>query len=95
MDFKEGIFSGKNHLSRCIGLLTFRGNIQEKEVSIHICPDKKKNHISMDLVNQLIIPKTNVIETKDFFFGTKYDIKDLPLTLKDYKIVSNFEVTTT
>jgi hypothetical protein len=69
MDFKEGIFSGKNHLSRCIGLLTFRGNIQEKEVSIHIFPDKKKNHISMDLANQLIIPKTNVIETKDFFFS--------------------------
>ena len=68
MDFKEWIFSSKNHLSRCIRLLTFRGNIQEKEVSIHIFPDKKKNHISMDLANQLIIPKTNVIEQKDFFF---------------------------
>jgi hypothetical protein len=67
MDFKEGIFFSKNHLSRCIRLLTFRGNIQEKEVSIHICPNKKKNDISMDFTNQLIIPKTNVIETKDFF----------------------------
>ena len=67
MDFKEEIFYGKNHLTRCIGLLTFRGNIQEKEVSIHIGPDKKKNHISMDLENQLIIPKTNVIETRLFF----------------------------
>jgi hypothetical protein len=95
MDFKEGIFSGKNHLTRCIELLTFRGNIQEKEVSIHICPDKKKNHISIDLANQLIIPLTNVIETKDFFFGNQYDIKDLPLTLEDYKLVSNFEVATT
>jgi hypothetical protein len=60
---------GKNHLSRCIRLLTFSENIQEKEVSIHICLDKKKNHIHMDLANQLIIPKTNVIETKDFFFA--------------------------
>jgi hypothetical protein len=48
----------------------------------------------MDLANQLIIPKTNVIETKDFFFCNKYNIKDLPLTLEDYKLVSNFEVTT-
>jgi hypothetical protein len=93
MDFKEGIFSGKNHLIRCIKLLIFRGNIQEKEISIHICPDKKKNHISIDLANQLIIPKTSVIETKDLF-GNKYDIKDLSLTLEDYKLVSNFEVTT-
>jgi hypothetical protein len=69
MDFKEEIFSGKNHLSRCIRLLTFRGNIQEKEVSIRIFPDKKKNHISIDLANQIIIPKTNVIETKVFFFA--------------------------
>jgi hypothetical protein len=69
MDFKEGIFSGKNHLNRCIKLLTFRRNIQEKEVSIHIFPEKKKNHISMDLANQLIIPKTNVIKTKDSFFA--------------------------
>ena len=69
MEFKEGIFSGKNHWARCIGLLTFRGNIQEKEVRIHICLDKKKNHISTDLANQLIFPKTNVIETKDFFFA--------------------------
>jgi hypothetical protein len=73
--------------------LIFRGNIQEKEINIHICPDKKKNHISIDLANQLIIPKTSVIETKDLF-GNKYDIKDLPLTLEDYKLVSNFEVTT-
>jgi hypothetical protein len=69
MDFKEGIFSHKNHLTRCIRLLTLRGNIQEKKVSTHICPNKKKNHISMDLVNQLIIPKTNVIETKGFFLA--------------------------
>jgi hypothetical protein len=93
MEFKEGIFSSKNHRARCIGLLTFKGNIQEKEVSVHICPDKKKNHISMDLANQLIIPRTSVIETKDFL-GNKYDIKDLPLTLKDYKLVSNFKGTT-
>jgi hypothetical protein len=69
MDFKEGIFSSKNHLSRCIGLLIFRGNIQEKEISIHICPNKKQNHITMDLANQLIISKTNVIETKNFFLA--------------------------
>ena len=93
MDCKEGIFSGKNNLSRCIGLLKFRGNIQEKEISIHICPDKKKNHISIDLSNQLIISKTSVIETK-YLFGNKYDIKDLPLILKDYKLLLNFEVTT-
>jgi hypothetical protein len=88
MGFKEGIFSGKKHLSRCIILLTFRRNIQEKEVSIQIFPHMKKNHISMDLVNQLIIPKTNVIKTKDFFFN-KYDIKYFPLTLRDYKLISN------
>jgi hypothetical protein len=45
------------------------------------------------LANQLIIPKTSIIETKDLF-GNKYDIKDLPLTLEDYKLVSNFKVTT-
>jgi hypothetical protein len=45
------------------------------------------------LANQLIIPKTSVIETKDLF-GNKYDIKDLSLTLEDYKLVLNFEVTT-
>jgi hypothetical protein len=87
MEFKEGIFFGKYHLTKYIGLLTFRGNIQEKEVSIHICLDKKKNHISMDLANQLIIPKTNAIETKVFFFCNKYDINDLSLTLEDYKLV--------
>jgi hypothetical protein len=93
MDFKEGIFSGKNRQDKCIGLLIFRGNIQEKEISIHICPDKKKNHISVDLANQLIIPKTSVIETKGLF-GNKYEIKDLQLTLEDYKLVSKFKVTT-
>ena len=45
------------------------------------------------MANQLIIPKTSIIETKDLF-GNKYDIKDLSLTLEDYKFVSNFEVTT-
>ena len=48
----------------------------------------------MDLANQLIISKTNVIETKEKKFCNKYDIKDLPLTLEDYKLVLNFEVKT-
>jgi hypothetical protein len=73
-----------------IALLKLKGTIQGKEISIAICPNNMKNHINVNLVNQLLIP----IEKKNTFGEKQYAIKELQLTIDDYTFISQFNVTT-
>jgi uncharacterized protein YozE (UPF0346 family) len=45
------------------------------------------------LVNQLLIPEPSIIEKKNTFGDEQYEIKDLPVTIDDYKFISQFIVT--
>jgi hypothetical protein len=49
-----------------------------------------ENYINIDLANQLLHLKTNII----IFFNGHYEIKDLQVTIDDYEYISNFNVTT-
>jgi hypothetical protein len=54
----------------------------------------KENYINIDLANQLLIPKTNIIEKVDIVCKRQYKIKDLQATIDDYEYTSQFNVTT-
>jgi hypothetical protein len=45
--------------------------------------DIKENYINIDLENQLLIQKPNIIEKEDIFHKTYYEIKDLLVTIGD------------
>jgi hypothetical protein len=45
-------------------------------------------------VNQILIPEPSIIEKKNTFGNEQYEIKDLQLTIDDYKFISQFNVTT-
>ena len=53
-------------------LLKINGSIQVKNISIDICSSIKKNHINVDLVNQLMVPKPNIIENDRALSDEKY-----------------------
>jgi hypothetical protein len=42
-------------------LLKVNGIIQGKNINIVICPTTKKNHINVDLANQLMVLESNII----------------------------------
>jgi hypothetical protein len=54
-----------------------------------ICPYTKENYIYIDIVNQLSILESNIIEKN---FG-KSQIKNLQVTIDGYKYISEFDVT--
>jgi hypothetical protein len=47
---------------------------------------EKENYINIDRANQLLIPNPSIIEKKSTFGNGQYEIKDLQLTIDDYKI---------
>ena len=73
-------------------LLKVNGIIQGKNINIAICPTARKNHINVDLANQLMVLEPNIIENDMCLFDEKYDIKNLQLSMGDYKFTAKFNV---
>ena len=73
-------------------LLNVNGIIQGKNINIAICPTARKNHINVDLANQLMVLETNIIENKTCLFDGKYEIKNLQLSINEYKFIAQFNV---
>ena len=60
-------------------LLNVNGIIQGKNIKIIIFPTARKNHINVDLANQLMVFESNIIENHRYLFDGKYEIKNLQL----------------
>jgi hypothetical protein len=73
-------------------LLKVIGIIQGKNINIAICPTARKNHINVDLANQLMVLEPNIIENDMCLSNEKYDIKNLQLSMGDYKFIAKFNV---
>jgi hypothetical protein len=73
-------------------LLKINGIIQGKNINIVICPTARKNHINVDLANQLMVLEPNIIENKTRLFDGKYEIKNLQLSIDKYKFIGQFNV---
>jgi hypothetical protein len=61
-----------------------------KDIIISIAPTHDNNYVSIDCVNQLVIPESNIIETIDSMGEKQYDIRNLQLSIGDYTFVSQF-----
>jgi hypothetical protein len=73
-------------------LLKVNGIIQGKNINIAICPTARKNHINVGLANQLMVFESNIIENDMCLSNEKYDIKNLQLSMGDYKFIAQFNV---
>ena len=73
-------------------LLEVNGILQGKNINVAICPNVKKNHINVDLANQLMVLKPNIIENDTCLSDEKYEIKKLQLSIGDYKFIGQFNV---
>jgi hypothetical protein len=73
-------------------LLKVNGIIQGKNINIAICPTARKNHINVDLENQLMVLEPNIIENDMCLSDEKYDINNLQLYMGDYKFTAKFNV---
>jgi hypothetical protein len=73
-------------------LLNVNGIIQGKNINIAICPTARKNHINVGLANQLMVFESNIIENDMCLSNEKYDIKNLQLSMSDYKFIAQFNV---
>jgi hypothetical protein len=73
-------------------LLKVNGIIQGKNINIAICPSARKNHINIGLANQLMVFESNIIENDMCLSNEKYDIKNLQLSMGDYKFIAQFNV---
>jgi hypothetical protein len=73
-------------------LLKVNGIIQGKNINIAICPTARKNHINIDLTNQLMVLESNIIVNDTCLSDEKYDIKNLQLSMGDYKFTAKFNV---
>jgi hypothetical protein len=58
-------------------LLKVNGIIQGKNINITICPTARKNHINVDLANQLMVLEPDIIKNDTCLSDEKYDIKNL------------------
>jgi predicted nucleic acid-binding Zn-ribbon protein len=73
-------------------LLNVNGIIQGKNINIAICLTARKNHINVGLANQLMVFESNIIENDMCLSNEKYDIKNLQLSMSDYKFIAQFNV---
>jgi hypothetical protein len=73
-------------------LLKVNGIIQGKNINIGIFLTARKNHINVDLTNQLMVLEPNIIENDMCLSDEKYDIKNLQLSMGDYKFIAQFNV---
>jgi hypothetical protein len=73
-------------------LLKVNGIIQGKNINIVICSTARKNHINVDLANQLMVLEPNIIENDTCLSDEKYEINNLQLSIGDYKFIGQFNV---
>jgi hypothetical protein len=73
-------------------LLKVNGIIQGKNINITICLTARKNHINVDLENQLMVLEPNIIENEMCLSDEKYDFKNLQLSIGDYKFIAQSNV---
>ena len=95
MDFdkkNEGRFYSKSFSTHCRSIMVFKGTIEGKNVSIHLDPNETKNYINIKLANQISISESMIIK-KETIYGDEFDVKGLPLSINQYKFISQFQVT--
>jgi hypothetical protein len=73
-------------------LLEVNGFIQGKNNNVAICSNARKNHINVDLANQLMVLESNIIENDMCLSDERYEIKNLQLSSGDYKFIGQFNV---
>jgi hypothetical protein len=73
-------------------LLRIKGTLAGKDVTISIDPSEHDNYVSTECANQLLIPKSNIIEEIDLWNEKKYSISKLQLNMGEYIFVSQFVV---
>jgi hypothetical protein len=56
--------------------------------------NRDDNYININLANQLLIPKSNIIEKEDIFRKKQIEMKELKVTIDDYEYISQFNVAT-
>ena len=86
-DTKQGRFlqTFKKHAHP---ILKTYGIIQEKSIRIAIFLKTKKNCINVDLTNQLMLSKSDIIDNNTILLDDKYELKNLQLSVDDYKVIS-------
>jgi hypothetical protein len=73
-------------------LLKVNAIIQGKNINIAICSTSRKNHINVDLINQLMVSEPNIIENDMCLSDEKYEIKNLQLFIGDHNLIAQFNV---
>ena len=78
--------------SICVSaLFKIKGSLAGNDVII----SQYNNYVSIECVNQLAIPESNIIETNFVDTSDKqYDISNLQLSIGDYTFVSQFTIKT-
>ena len=89
----KGRFSYKGCKIPCYGPFTLKGSIQRREVTIVIGMTQDENYINVNLANELLIPKSNIIEKEYIFHKKQNEIKGLQVTIDEYEYISQFNVT--
>jgi len=90
---KEGRFIYEGCLISCYESFTLKGRILGREVNITINMTQDENYIKINLANQILIPKPNIIEKEYIFRKKQYEIKELQVTIDD-EYIFQFDVTT-
>jgi hypothetical protein len=72
-------------------LLEVNGIIEGKNINVVIFPNARKTHVNVDPMNQLMDLKPNIIEN-ECLFDEKYEIKNLQLSIGNYKFIGQFNV---
>lgn len=82
--------------SKCVStLFKIKGSLTGREIIVSINPTKDSNYVSTKYANHLLIPESNIIETKFVDTSNKqYDINHLQLSIGDYTFTSQFNVKT-
>jgi hypothetical protein len=73
-------------------LLRIKGALVRDDVTISNDPNEHDNYVSIECANQLLIPKSNIIEEIDLWKEKKYNINKLKLNMGEYIFVSQFIV---
>ena len=90
-DEKQGIFL--QHLKKyAYPILKIDALIQEKSICTTIILKRKKICINVDLVNQLMLSKLDIIYNNTIIHDEKYALKNLQLYVDDYKVLNQFNI---
>lgn len=81
--------------SKCVSApFKIKGSLAGKDIIISIDPTQDNNYVSTECANELVIPKSNIIETMDSMSNKQYGINNVQLSIEDYTFISQFTVKT-